>query len=146
MRYQKEFEERFIDAYDDDFQGVNPKTGRYYDPEDQALYEGFVAGIESGIEKKEPTLLELVGEWRKSDISDEELLSKISEALILNKKLDNLEVYEIEFKPVTNRDFIRYRLVDLKYNNGNILERRVSASVNWSNTHLASWRPSAVQD
>lgn len=144
MKYQKEFEERFIDAYDDDFQGVNPKTGRYYDPEDQALYEGFVAGIESGLKKKEPTLLELVGEWRKSDITDAILLNKISH------ELDKFPWQLINHSQLTKCNLPDYKYIDLADDIGRICTR-YNVKDNPITTldrmrKMKHWRPSAVQD
>lgn len=147
MKYQKEFEDQF---YDEDclneFPEVDPKTGKYYDEEDRLLYAGFVAGIESGIKKKEPTLLELVGEWRKSDISDEELLNNIRKEIDSEEKPNGILISGETFHIKENKDYIKHRLVDLKYIHGAILHRRVSAFVNWDNENIIAWRPSAIQD
>lgn len=137
MKYQKEFEERFFDIDDPDYLGVNPDTGKYYDMDDQMLYEGFVAGIESGIKKEEPTLLGLVSEWRKSDITDEELLNNIS------NKLD-------EWNPVSEGVTKLPKYIDILFDDGIVFYNYKVPAENSGNSETIKkysyWRPSPIQD
>ena len=145
MKYQKELEEKLYgQPVLDEWPEVDPDTGKYYDIEAQMLYEGFVAGIESGVKKKEPTLLELVGEWRKSDISDEELLNKI---LI---QADARQWAKIDHRQLDSSCLPRFKYIDLMSDIG-----QISIRFNTEDHPIGTfeqmnrstyWRPSAIQD
>lgn len=136
MKYQKEFEEKLYgQPVLDEWPEVDPDTGKYYDIEAQMLYAGFVAGIESGVKKKEPTLLELVHEWRKSDISDEELLNNISSKL-------NKESYP--FRPMDILPLFGVINIDVLYIDGHIDTNINSENVDLKIQEFKGWRPSTT--
>ena len=148
MRYRKEFEEVFandVDPLEDTFD-INEKTGEYLDPYDQALYRGFVAGIESGIKKKEPTLLEQVKEWRNSNISDEELLNNIAENLEAKPKEPNIDIKGKKYFQINNTGYLKYRYIDLYLINGSEILGVKSLEIGWNPIIISGWRPAIMED